>query len=153
MCYDEARQMCKTHAVTILNSFLVGEITWFSQCTDPNDISRVSDQNGVSQLHIIVEMHHFGWEPLIWKWEAKTFSDAHNIIKSSKICAWIIFVLTVPSSGMGLQQRREGVHAYKSCHPSKIQHQKSRSIHIHRSCRSNFKWANIWDPPVLAVNV
>ena len=28
-------------------------------------ISRVSDQNGVSLLYIMLEIHHSGWEPLI----------------------------------------------------------------------------------------
>ena len=29
-------------------------------------ISRVPDQNGVSLLYIMLEIHHSGWEPSIW---------------------------------------------------------------------------------------
>ena len=29
----------------------------------PNSVTRISDQNGVSLLYIMLEMHHSGWEP------------------------------------------------------------------------------------------
>ena len=32
------------------------------------DNSRVSDQNGVSLLYIMLEIHHSGWEPLMYDW-------------------------------------------------------------------------------------
>ena len=41
--------------------------TWNSLSTDvPATISRVSDQNGVSPLHIMLEIHLSGREPSIW---------------------------------------------------------------------------------------
>ena len=30
------------------------------------NISRVTDQNGISRLCIIVKIHHFGWKPSIY---------------------------------------------------------------------------------------
>ena len=45
--------------------------------TKRKTISRVPDHNGVSLLYIMLEIHHFGREPSIWK--------DKNIALSSKI--------------------------------------------------------------------
>ena len=44
----------------------------------PADISRVPDQNGVSQACYIVKIHHSGPEPAIWK---PNFGDFQLIAK------------------------------------------------------------------------
>ena len=46
------------------------------------NISRVSDQNGVSLLYIMLEIHHSGWKPSIWI-HVITLSVAFGVWKSS----------------------------------------------------------------------
>ena len=109
--------MCKTHEVTILNSYLGegggvgggggvgegGESHDFISRTDPNDI---------------------------WKWETKTCSDAHNIIKSSNIYEQIIFIL----SNTPIQWRHdEDAKVYMLINHvihQRSKHQKSRYIFL-----------------------
>ena len=42
-------------------------------------LSRVSDQNGVSLLIIILELGHFGWEPSIYKMQRKKEKKNHRL--------------------------------------------------------------------------
>ena len=44
----------------------------------PHCISRVLDQNGVSQAWYIAEIHHSGWEPLNWK-ALNLESESHHV--------------------------------------------------------------------------
>ena len=39
---------------------------WYQLTVCRVHISRVSDQNGVSLLYIMLEIHHSGWEPSIY---------------------------------------------------------------------------------------
>ena len=58
------------------------------------DDSRVSDQNGVSLLHIMLEIHHSGWEPWMYcdkkyfvlYWLRVQCSHTTRCFKSSIFC-------------------------------------------------------------------
>ena len=44
-------------------------------------ISRVPNQNGVSLLYIMLEIHHSGWEPSIW-------CDGLHALVTLDLCKW-----------------------------------------------------------------
>ena len=57
--------MLRIHVKTVLGSFTYAKLS-------PLNISRVSEQNGVSLLYIMLEIHHSGWELSVSKSEVLT---------------------------------------------------------------------------------
>ena len=58
------------------------EIAEFSfENVDVKSISRVSDQNGVSLLYIVLGIHHTGWEPLLLQSE-----DEKQTVTFFRVC-------------------------------------------------------------------
>ena len=69
-------------------------------------ISRVSDQNGISRLYIIVELRHSGRKPLIFN-QLNTFSHWASIAAWLFACLllwWQLFVSAHSETSTGLEE-------------------------------------------------
>ena len=53
-------------------------------------ISRVSNQNGVSPLYIMLEIHNSGWEPSICFPDLPVFDVTETVYKNSQ-CHWMLW--------------------------------------------------------------
>ena len=102
-CEISQRVCCKTHSQgqsrQAMHWLARQVISWSFWAI----ISRVSDQNGVSLLYIMLEIHHSGWEPLIYSLKMHRF--ARSVCYGFEVSHMMTKFLLITTSFMQTQKK------------------------------------------------